>query len=145
VKVQTYLFFDGRCDEALAFYKQAVRAEVGALMRFKDGPPADPANCGGGGMAQPPGDKVMHGEMKVGDTTVLISDGNCGGNAKFDGFALTIAVPTEAECDKLFNALADGGKVIMPAARTFFSPKFGMVADRFGVTWMILVDSQKPR
>ena len=144
MKVQSYLFFDGKCDEALAFYKQAVGAQVGMVMRFKDAPPPPPGDqqgCAGGNQPSPP-DKVMHAEFKLGDTTVMASDGNCGGNPKFEGFALTIAVPTVAECDRYFSALSDGGNVIMPAGPTFFSPKFGMLADRFGVNWMIMVDSK---
>ena len=143
MQVQPYLFFDGRCDEALEFYKKAVGAQVTALMRFKDGPPMDPESCGGGGRPQPPGDKVMHAEMKIGDTTVLVSDGECGGSAKFDGFSLAVSVPTVADCDRYFAGLSAGGQVIMPAGPTFFSPKFGMLADKFGVKWMILVDTKQ--
>jgi PhnB protein len=141
VKVQPYLFFNGRCEEALEFYKQAAGAQVTSLMRFKDGPPQNTDNCGGG--PPPPGDKVMHGEMKIGDTAVLVSDGQCNGAAKFDGFSLAVSVANVAECDKLFGGLSAGGNVIMPAGPTFFSPKFGMLADKFGVTWMILVDTMK--
>jgi len=130
--VQPYLFFDGRCDEAFEYYKCALGAEVTMLMRFKDSP--DPAMV-------PPGaaNKVMHASFRIGETTVLASDGRCEGRSSFQGFALSLTVPGETEADRLFAALADGGQVQMPLTRTFFSPRFGMVADRFGVSWMIFV------
>lgn len=129
--VQPYLFFDGRCEEAVEFYRKALGAEVTMLMRFKDSP--ETPTCG-----PVPGDKVMHASLRIGDTTVMASDGRCAGQPSFQGFSLSISVPTEAEADRLFAALANGGQVQMPLAKTFFSPRFGMVADRFGVGWMIL-------
>ena len=135
MRVQPYLFFDGRCEEALEFYRGKLGAEDVMLMRFKESPePHQP------GMV-PPGaeDKVMHGSFRIGETTVMASDGRCMGQPSFQGFALTISVANEAEADRLFNALADGGQVQMPLAKTFFSSRFGMVADRFGVGWMVIV------
>jgi PhnB protein len=132
MQVQPYLFFDGRCDEALQFYKKALGAEVEMLMRFKDSP--DPNACAGAA-----GDKVMHSTFRIGDTTLHASDGDAKGKSKFDGFGLSISAANEAQADRLFNALADGGKVLAPLAKTFFSPRFGMVADRFGVMWMVIV------
>ena len=132
MNVQPYLIFDGRCEEALEFYKRALGAEVTALMRFKDSPDrtmAPPAD----------GEKVMHTSIRIGDTTVLASDGRCAGQPIFQGFALSLTVPNEAEAERLYGALADGGKEQMPLAQTFFSPRFGMVADRFGVSWMVYV------
>jgi len=130
--VQPYLFLEGRCEEALAFYRGALGAEVTMLMRFKESP--DP------GMVTPgTEDKVMHASFRVGDTTVLASDGRCQGATSFQGFALSLTVPNEAEAERLFGALADGGQVQMPLTKTFFSPRFGMVADRFGVSWMVYV------
>jgi len=133
--VQSYLFFDGRCEEAAEFYRTAVGAEITMLMRYKDSP--DP---------QPPGmlpagseNKVMHMAMRIGDTTVMASDGHCLGRPNFQGFAMSLTVPNDAEAEKRFNALADGGKVQMPLAKSFFSSSFGMVADRFGVMWMVIV------
>jgi PhnB protein len=133
--VQPYLFFDGRCEEALDFYRKTLGAEVTALMRFKDSP--EPAAC-------PPGsaNKVMHANVRIGETTVMVSDGRCGGHPNFQGFALSYTVLTEGEAERLFTALAKGGQVQMPLAKTFFSPRFGMVADRFGVSWMIIVSSE---
>jgi PhnB protein len=130
--IQPYLFFDGRCEEAVAFYREALGAEIVMLMRFKDGP--DPAMA-------PPGsaDKVMHAALRIGETTILASDGRCLGQPKFDGFALSLTAADAAEAERLFAALGDGGEVRMPLAKTFFSPRFGMVADRFGVSWMIYV------
>jgi PhnB protein len=133
--VQPYLFFDGRCDEALEFYRKKLGAEVTMLMRFKDSPePHQP------GMV-PPGseDKVMHASFRIGDTIVMASDGRCLGQPNFQGFALSLTVPNDVEADRLFTPLADGGQVQMPLTKTFFSSRFGMVTDRFGVLWMIIV------
>src|SRR5438445_1414221 len=132
MQVQPYLFFEGRCQEALEFYRRAIGAEVTALMRFKERP--DPR------MAQPGAeDKVMHASFKVGETTVLASDGRCGVHPSFQGFALSLTVGSESEADRMFAALVDGGQVIMPLTTTFFSPRFGMTTDRFGVSWMVYV------
>jgi PhnB protein len=138
--VQPYLFFDGRCDEALEYYRKTLDAEVTMLMRFKDSPePPQPGECPSGSA-----DKVMHASLRIGETTVMASDGRCGGQPSFQGFALSLSVPTEAEADRRFAALANGGQVRMPLAKTFFSPRFGMVADRFGVLWMIIVAAAEP-
>jgi PhnB protein len=131
--VQPYLFFEGRCDEAIEFYRQALDAEVTMLMRFKDSP--DPTMSGPG----IDGNKVMHANLRIGETQVMASDGHGTGKPNFQGFALSLSVPTEAEADRRFAALADGGQVQMPLTKTFYSPRFGMVADRFGVFWMIIV------
>jgi len=131
-QIQPYVFFEGRCQEALEFYRRALGAEVTAVMRFKESP--DP------GMIQPGSeDKVMHASFRVGDTTVLASDGRCGGHPSFQGFALSLTAANVAEADRLFGALVDGGQVIMPLTTTFFSPRFGMTTDRFGVSWMVYV------
>jgi PhnB protein len=132
MQVQPYLFFDGRCDEALEFYKKSIGAEVKMLMRWKDSPDKSmsvPENA----------EKVMHAQFQVGDTTIMSSDGRNTGKPKFEGFALSISAKDEADADKKFAALAEGGQVTMPLAKTFFSPRFGMVADKFGVHWMVLV------
>ena len=133
--VQPYLFFDGRCEEALDFYRTKLGAEVTALMRFSDAPlPHSP------GMV-PPGaeSKVMHSSFRVGETTVMASDGHCKGKPDFQGFSLSITVKNEPEAERLFAALGDGGQVQVPMSKTFFSPRFGMVADRFGVSWIVIV------
>jgi len=132
MQIQPYLTFEGRCEEALEFYKKALGAEVTALMRFKDSP--DPGMCAPGA-----GDKVMHSAFRIGDSTVMASDGRCVGNPAFQGFALSINARNGAEAERLFAALAEGGQVQMPLGKTFFSPSFGMVADRFGVAWMVIV------
>ena len=133
--VQPYLFFDGRCEEALEFYRRALGAEVSMLMRFKDSPEPPQPGC------VPPGseNKVMHAEFRVGETALLASDGRCTGQPAFQGFALSLTVGTEAEAEQAFAALSPGGRVQMPLAKTFFSPRFGMVADQFGVSWMVYV------
>jgi len=135
MQVQPYLFFDGRCEEALEFYKKAIGIEVTALMRYKDNP--NPEECAK--MPQETLDKVMHSNFHIGETQVMASDGHCNGKPSFQGFSLTITVADEAEADRLFGALGDGGEVQMPLAKTFFSSRFGMVGDRFGVSWMIYV------
>ncbi|AXK40557.1 VOC family protein [Crenobacter cavernae] len=137
MQVQPYLFFDGRCEEAVEFYRNALGAEVLMLMRMKDSPePPQP------GMV-PPGaeDKVMHASFRIGETTVMASDGRCLGQPSFQGFSLSLSVADQTEAERLFAALGDGGQVQMPLAKTFFSPSFGMVADRFGVSWMIIVEA----
>jgi PhnB protein len=142
MKVQSYLFFDGRCEEALEFYGSKLGAKVKDLMRFKDNP--DPAGaaegCGNGAGAPISPDKVMHASFQIGDTELLASDGMAQGQPKFQGISLALTAPNEAEARRLFDALCDGGQVQMPMAKTFFSPAFGMVADRFGVSWMVLAD-----
>lgn len=135
MNVQPYLFFDGRCEEALEFYRKTLGAEIEMLMRFSESPePCEP------GMV-PPGseNKVMHASFQVGDAMLMASDGNCKGQAKFDGFSLSLTVPSVEDAHRFFAALGDGGQVQMPLMKTFFSPQFGMVADRFGVSWMIYV------
>jgi PhnB protein len=135
MRVETYLFFDGRCEEAIEFYKKVLGAEVTMLMRFKDSPePPQP------GMI-PPGseNKIMHVSFRIGDTTVMASDGHCTGQANFQGFSQSLTVANEAEADRKFAALAEGGQVQMPMAKTFWSPRFGMVTDRFGLGWMVSV------
>ena len=131
MNLQPYLFFDSKCEEALDFYKKAVGAEPKMLMRFNQAPDQSMISPGSE-------NKVMHAQVRIGDTTVLMSDGRCTGSTNFQGFALTVTANTEGEADKVFSALADGGKVTMPMAKTFFSPRFGMLTDRFGVGWMVL-------
>src|SRR5579863_3131026 len=135
MQVQSYLNFDGRCEEALEFYRRALGAEVTALSRFKD----SPEPCAPGML--PPGaeNKVMHASFRIGDTTVMASDCHCGGKPNFQGFSLSLTALNEAEAERRFASLADGGQVQMPLAKTFFSSRFGMVADRFGVSWMVYV------
>ena len=130
--IQPYVFFDGRCDEAIAFYRQALGAEVTMLLRFRDSP--EPA-------AVPPGaeNKVMHASLRIGGAGVMASDGRCLGKPAFQGFALSLDAADMAEAERMFGALAEGGNVQMPLGKTFFSPCFGMVTDRFGVAWMVIV------
>lgn len=133
MQVQPYLLFDGRCEEAVEFYRRAVGAEVQMLMRYRESPDPPPP-----GML-PPGaeNKVMHASLRIGDSTVMASDDCCPGARPFAGFSLTISVADAAEAKRRFDALADGGEVKMPLDKTFWSPCFGMLTDRFGVGWMI--------
>lgn len=137
--VQPYVFFGGRTEEAIAFYRQALGAEVVMLMRFKDAPPPS-ADCAAGGPPMPPnwGEKVMHAEIKIGSSSLLASDG-CGEKPAYQGFSLSLTLPTAQEAEKRFKALGEGGQVQMPLGKTFFSASFGMLADKFGVGWMIYV------
>ncbi len=134
--IQPYLFFDGRCEEALAFYRAALGAEVTLLMRFRDSPEPAPEGL------LPPGseDRIMHAELRIGRSTVMASDGCATGPVKPQGFSLALNLASEAEADRRFHALADGGIVRMPLGKTFWSPRFGMLEDRFGIGWMINVD-----
>jgi PhnB protein len=134
MQVEPYLFFDGRCEEAIEFYKKTVSASVQMLMRFKENPDPQPGSM-------PPGaeEKIMHASIKVGDSSIMCSDGHCGGQADFKGFRLAIAAEDVPAAERMFAGLAEGGQVQMPLMQTFFSPKFGMLTDKFGVGWMIMV------
>jgi PhnB protein len=133
MNIEPYLFFNGRCEEAIEFYKRALDAQVVNLMRFSDSP--EPTQ-----MPLPPGseNKVMHAMLRIGESNVMMSDGECKGGARFDGFGLAVNARDAAEAERRFNALADGGQVTMPLSKTFFSPSFGMLRDRFGVNWMVV-------
>jgi PhnB protein len=134
MKVQPYLFFDGRCEEAIEFYKKVLGAEVLMLMRFRESPDPPPP----GMIASGSENKIMHSCIRIGDSEIMASDGRCTGQPTFQGVSLSLDVASESEADRLFNALAEGGQVQMPIGKTFFSPRFGIVADRFGVSWMIV-------
>ena len=139
--IQPYLFFNGRCEEAVEFYRKALGAQVEMMMRFKESPePPKP------GMV-PPGfeNKIMHTSFRVGETTVMASDGCSADKPNFEGFSLALSVSTEAEADRVFAALSQGGQVRVPLAKTFWSPRFGMVSDRFGIGWMVSVPSVEQR
>lgn len=137
--IQPYLSFDGRCDDAIAFYRQALGAEVLMLMRFGEGPEGN-AECPGG--AAPPADKVMHACLRIGQTQVFLSDGFSAGKPEFKGISLSLSAADDAEAKRLFDALAEGGQIQQPLMPTFFSSSFGMLVDRFGVSWMLVVPGQ---
>lgn len=134
MQLQPYLFFDGRCEEAAEFYKRNLGAEIIAMIRFKDSP--EPPV----GMAPGSENKVMHMALKIGDTQIMASDGANTGATNFHGFSLALSVKTPAEAERIFKALAEGGQVRAPLSKTFFSPSFGMVADKFGLGWMVLAE-----
>ncbi|PPE75559.1 VOC family protein [Solimonas fluminis] len=133
MNIQPYLSFEGRCEEALEFYKKAAGAQVEMILRFHESP--EPA------MSTKPGNenKIMHCSFRIGESTLMASDGDCGGKAQFGGISLTLNLKTEAEAHRYFNALSEGGSVMMPLEKTFFSPAFGVLNDRFGINWMIHV------
>jgi PhnB protein len=139
--VQTYLFFNGSCEQAVDFYRKALGAEVMMMMRFKESPEAPPPG------KVPPGyeNKIMHCSFRIGSTLIMASDGCDTGKPNFDAFSLSLSLPNEKEVDKAFAALAEGGKVDMPPAKTFWSPRFGMVTDRFGIGWMVTVTPESTK
>ena len=132
--IHPYLSFEGRAEEAAEFYRSKLGAEIKMLMRFSESPEPPPPE-----MPKPPGNKVMHMELRIGDSTVFLSDGYCSGKAAFQGISLSLTAANEAEAKRAFSGLSDGGQVQMPLTKTFFSPHFGMVTDRFGVGWMVYV------
>jgi PhnB protein len=134
--IQPYLFFNGNCEEAIECYRKALGAEVEMMMRFKESPEPQPPGT------VPPGfdNKIMHASFRIDQTIVMASDCCSGDKASFQGFSLSLSVPSEKEADRVFAALADGGQVRLPLTKTFFSPRFGMLEDRFGVGWMIGVE-----
>jgi PhnB protein len=133
--IQPYLFFNGNCEQAIEFYRKALGAEVEMMMRFKESPEPPPPGTVPSGFEN----KIMHASFRVGQTTVMASDGCSPDKAKFQGFSLSLSVPIEAEADRAFNALADDGQIKMPLTKTFWSPRFGMLEDRFGIGGMIAV------
>ena len=134
MKLHPYIFLQGQAEEAIALYQRVLGAELVSLMRFRDSPDPPPP-----GMIPPDSEeKVMHAELRVGQSTLMLSDGRCSGAARFEGVSLSVTVPDAAEADRVFAALSEGGQVQMPIGPTFFAPRFGMVADRFGVAWMVM-------
>ena len=138
--IQPYLFFAGRCQEALDFYKSAIGAQIEFVMLFKDSPAPPPPGVLQSGFEN----KIMHSTFRVGGSAVMASDGCNDEASKFEGFKLSLSVQAVAEADRAFNALAEGGNITMPLSQTFWSPRFGMVTDRFGVSWMVVV-AQPPQ
>lgn len=136
MQIQPYLFFDGRCEEALEFYKTSLGAKVESLMRFKESPEPMPP----GSVPPGTGDKILHAHLRIGESVLLASDGHANGKPRFEGFGLALPMADVGQAKQVFAALSEGGTVKIPLAKTFFSPQFGMVADRFGVTWMVMVE-----
>lgn len=133
-RVETYVFFDGTCEEAMTFYREKLGATIEFTMRYKEAPEPPPPGMVPAGWEN----KIMHASVVINDTRLMMSD-DCTRKAKFGGFALALSVATEPEADRAFAALSDGGKISMPLAKTFFAPKFGMLTDRFGIMWMVRV------
>lgn len=139
MKIQPYLFFEGRCDEALKFYRDRIGANVGRIMRYSESPTPPPP-----GMAPMPGDKIMHTYFTVGDSEIMASDGHCSGQPDFKGVSLTLMTPDADDARRKFDALADDGQPFLPMHETFFSPAFGMLKDRFGVNWIVMCAPEPP-
>ena len=137
MEIQPYLFFNGRCEEAVEFYRQALGAEVETLMRMKESPEGMSPDL-------PPGseNKILHGCIRVQGNAILVSDGNASGPLSFEGFSLALNVEDRATAERWFKALSTGGQVNLPLSKTFFSPAFGMLKDRFGVHWMVMLVEQ---
>lgn len=134
MKVEPYVFFNGRCEEAIAFYQKALGAEVTFQMRMNESPDPVPPGSVPAGFEN----KIMHANLRIGDTSLMVSDGNSETPRNFKGFTLSLGVADAAEAERAFTALAEGGKVTMPLGKTFWSPAFGMLEDRFGVGWMVI-------
>lgn len=137
MQIQPYVFFDGRCEEAIAFYREALGAQVLMKLHYRDAPTGGDGGCGDG-TGMPPGDKVMHAALQIGGATLLVSDGLCGGDPRFEGVSLSIAADDDAQARRFFDALAAGGQVQQPFGPSFFASSFGMVVDKFGVHWMVV-------
>jgi PhnB protein len=137
MQIEPYLFFEGRAEEAIEFYKKALGAKVEMMMRNKESPEPPPSGMNA------PADKIMHASFTVDGARIMASDGHCSGKPAFAGFSLSVTKQTKQDAERAFNALADGGKVSLPLAKTFFSPAFGMLTDRFGVAWMVMVPGQQ--
>jgi PhnB protein len=137
--VQPYLFFEGRCEEALSFYREQLGAQMVMMMRYKENPEADkPETASGCSLPPSSDDKIMHASFMVGDAMLMASDGMCSGKPQFSGISLSLNTPDEQQAERYFNALSSGGQVQMPMTQTFFAKRFGMVQDKFGVSWMVL-------
>ena len=138
MKVQAYVSFTGRCEEALEFYKKSLGAEVTSMMRWKDSPDAT--------IRPPPGfdNKIMNAAFRIGDTELMADDGMAEKAAEFKGMTLAIEAADDAEAKRVFAALGEGGKVTMPLMKTFWTSSFGMLTDQFGVPWMVNVAAPKP-
>ncbi|MCB1852433.1 MAG: VOC family protein [Gammaproteobacteria bacterium] len=138
-KVNNYLFFSGRCEEALDYYCRHLGARIELLFRFGDSPEPIPEG------AIPPDfdNKVMHAEFTLGDTRLFASDG-CSINGPVGGFSLALTLTVEEAVRRAFTALADGGSIVMPLEPTFWSPLYGQVNDRFGISWMVMMPGQSP-
>lgn len=136
MNVEPYLIFNGRCQEAAEFYAKAIDAQILSVMYFKDNPEPPP-----GGVAPEMADKVMHMLMTIGDSKVMASDGHCiqSEQEKFQGFSLTLNAESDDRAKELYAALLDGGQATMPLSKTFFASSFGMLTDRFGVSWIVIV------
>jgi PhnB protein len=138
--IQPYLFFEGRTQEALEFYRKTLGAQVLMMMQYKDSPDTPKGPDG----TRPPGEKIMHACVQIGDSQLMASDGFCSGKPNFQGFSLSFPAQDESDAQRRFDALADGGKVQMPLGETFFAKAFGMVSDKFGVSWMVIAGQKKP-
>ena len=136
--IEPYLFFSGRCEEALAFYGTVLGAEVSYMMRYSDSPEAIPPGMLAPGFE----DKIMHATFTIAGNTLMASDSS-EENTNFNGFKLSLTLPTQAETERVFNLLAEGGCIEMPLAKTFWSPSFGMLTDRFGLGWMVSVEDEQ--
>lgn len=135
--VQPYLFFNGRCEEALDYYEKHLGAKINAKMRYSDAPPSDRPS------SDASGEHIMYSNFTLGDTVLMASDDCVNADVKFQGFSLSLTMSSKDEADRAFNALADGGTVHAPLGQTFFSPYFGMVVDRFGISWMVIIPQEQ--
>ncbi|MCU4654826.1 VOC family protein [Roseibacterium sp. SDUM158016] len=130
-----YVFFDGTCAEAMAFYAETLKADPPIIMRMADMPPEDQANMEGLSA-----DAVMNAMLKKGDFELMASDGAPWESVGMAGCSIHLALDSVAEAHRVFEAFAEGGEVRMPMGATFWTPAFGTVTDRFGIRWMVSVE-----
>lgn len=133
MQIDPYLFFEGNCEEAIEFYRKALGAEVEMMMRYEESPEPPPEDMVAPGSEK----KILHASLRIGGALLMASDGGCGGKPNFGGFSVSLTVPDAETADRYFAAMAEGGEVMMPLGETFWSPRFGMLTDKFGVGWMI--------
>lgn len=133
--VNTYLIFNGNCEEAFQFYKSVFGGEFQYVGKYKDAPPED----GGEVVSEEDSNRIMHVSLPIGSSVLMGSDSHSKfGDVGFgDNFSISISAESTEEADKIFGGLTDEGRVDMPMQKTFWSPYFGMLKDKFGVNWMI--------
>jgi PhnB protein len=131
MQIDPYLNFNGNCEEAFHFYEKALGGKIEMLLKYNQAP--------AGGGPTPPGfeNKVMHVRLSVGQQIIMASDAPPGHFSPMQGFNVSLMFDDKAQAERVFNALADKGKVMMPFAQTFWAEGFGMLTDRFGTPWMV--------
>lgn len=131
MKIDPYLNFDGNCEEAIRFYEKTLGGKIQMMMTYDQAPPGDNPTPKGWEK------KIMHVSMTLGNVTLMASDAPPGHFSPMQGLFVSLAPDSKAQAEKIYNALADKGNVLMPFQQTFWAEGFGMVVDRFGTPWMV--------